>query len=58
MAGEVPKHWIAAPIKHFGRLKGGAGFPHDQQGVEGEELSFHKVNALGSCFTRRHASSE
>jgi type I restriction enzyme S subunit len=47
--GEVPKHWIAAPIKHFGRLKGGAGFPHDQQGVEGEELSFHKVNALGSA---------
>lgn len=46
--GEVPAHWLVMPIKHFGRLKGGAGFPHESQGVEGEELDFHKVNALGS----------
>lgn len=47
--GEVPAHWAIAPIKHLGWLKGGAGFPHDEQGVEGEELDFHKVNALGQA---------
>ena len=47
--GEVPGHWRASPVKHLGRLKGGAGFPHDRQGVEGEELSFHKVNALAQA---------
>lgn len=47
--GDVPGHWKAVPIKHLGRLKGGAGFPHDRQGVEGEELSFHKVNALAQA---------
>jgi type I restriction enzyme S subunit len=44
--GEVPEHWNPVPIKHLGKLKGGAGFPHDEQGLEGEELPFHKVNAL------------
>ena len=43
---EIPRNWQAVPIKHVGRLKGGAGFPHDDQGVEGEILDFHKVNAL------------
>ena len=47
--GQVPGHWSAGPIKHLGRLKGGAGFPHDKQGIEGEELSFHKVNALAQA---------
>ena len=47
--GEVPAHWRVAPIKHFGRLKGGAGFPHDAQGTQGEELHFHKVNALSKA---------
>ena len=47
--GEVPEHWTAIPIKHVGRLKGGAGFPHEKQGFEGEELSFHKVNALAQA---------
>lgn len=47
--GEVPEHWETVPIKHLGRLKGGAGFPHNEQGVEGEELSFHKVNALSQA---------
>jgi type I restriction enzyme, S subunit len=45
--GEVPAHWVIAPVKHLGRLKGGAGFPHVEQGHETEELPFHKVNALG-----------
>lgn len=47
--GDVPKHWSVVPIKHIGRLQGGAGFPHDRQGVEGEELSFYKVNALAQA---------
>jgi type I restriction enzyme S subunit len=47
--GEVPAHWMASPVKHFGRLKGGAGFPHEEQGIEGEEFDFHKVNALGQA---------
>jgi type I restriction enzyme S subunit len=47
--GEVPEGWTATPIKHLGRLKGGAGFPHEKQGVEGQELSFHKVNALAQA---------
>ena len=50
--GEMPEHWNAAPIKHFGRLKGGAGFPHEKQGQEDAELSFHKVNALGKADQR------
>ncbi len=33
-------------LKLIGRLKGGAGFPHIEQGTESSELSFHKVNAL------------
>lgn len=45
--GKIPKDWIVVPIKRLGRLKGGAGFPHNEQGVEGEELDFHKVGALG-----------
>lgn len=47
--GEVPEEWRVVPIKHLGVLKGGAGFPHDKQGVQGEELNFHKVNALGAA---------
>ena len=45
--GKVPAHWLIRPIKHVGRLKGGAGFPHSEQGVEGEELCFYKVGSLG-----------
>jgi type I restriction enzyme S subunit len=45
--GKVPAHWQVAPIKSFGWLKGGAGFPHDEQGIYGEELNFFKVAALG-----------
>ena len=45
--GKVPAHWLIRPIKHVGRLKGVAGFPHSEQGVEGEELCFYKVGSLG-----------
>ncbi len=47
--GEVPTHWEARPIKHLGRLKGGSGFPHEDQKITGEELPFFKVNALGQA---------
>ena len=35
------------PVKHIGLLKGGAGFPHSEQGVDSQELEFYKVKALG-----------
>lgn len=47
--GDIPEHWTITHIKRIGKLKGGAGFPHDKQGLEGEELSFHKVNALAQA---------
>lgn len=47
--GAVPKHWVIAPIKAFGRLKGGAGFPHNEQGIQGQELEFFKVNSLAAA---------
>lgn len=56
--GEVPEHWNPVPIKHLGKLKGGAGFPHDEQGLHGEELPFHKVNALARAVEGVIHSSE
>lgn len=47
--GEVPAHWEKKPLKRVGVFSAGVGFPHEEQGVEGEELSFHKVNALGKA---------
>lgn len=47
--GEVPKHWEVRPIKAMAMLKGGAGFPDAEQGVEKEELYFYKVAALGQA---------
>ncbi len=47
--GSLPEDWLVTPIKHFGRLKGGAGFPHHEQGMQGEELAFHKVGGLGQA---------
>ena len=44
--GAIPSNWIKQPIKYIGNLKGGAGFPHSEQGKENEEFSFHKVNAI------------
>jgi type I restriction enzyme S subunit len=48
--GLIPKSWIATPVKHIGNLKGGAGFPHEEQGVSNEDIDFHKVNALGKAY--------
>ena len=55
--GDIPQEWTATRIKHVGLLKGGAGFPHDEQGNTNELLDFHKVNALGKatdegCLTK------
>lgn len=47
--GALPVHWAVTPIKLLGRLKGGAGFPHEEQGLQGEELEFFKVNSLASA---------
>ena len=47
--GKVPAHWKMCRLKHLGRFYAGAGFPHEEQGMEDQELSFHKVNALGQA---------
>jgi len=47
--GDVPAQWVITPIKYLGNLKGGAGFPHSDQGLRDEEIPFHKVNALAQA---------
>ncbi len=44
--GDVPEHWDVRRLKDAGQLCGGAGFPHEFQGVSGEELPFYKVGDL------------
>lgn len=46
---DIPDDWLATPIRYLGKLKGGAGFPHSEQGLKTAELSFYKVNALGKA---------
>ena len=36
-------------LKHVAVIKGGAGFPHEEQGLPDEELPLYKVNALDSA---------
>ncbi|MFH1985854.1 MAG: restriction endonuclease subunit S [Pseudomonadota bacterium] len=36
-------------LKFLGRLKGGAGFPHDEQGLSNEEIPFFKVKDIGKA---------
>ena len=36
-------------LKYVARIKGGAGFPPEEQGQVGNELPFYKVNALEFC---------
>jgi type I restriction enzyme S subunit len=50
--GEIPEHWTIKRIKHIGKLRGGAGFPDQEQGLTDEEIPFHKVNALGPASSR------
>ena len=33
--GRVPEHWELRSLKQMARLDGGAGFPDDEQGVQG-----------------------
>jgi len=44
--GPIPAHWKIEKLKRCGRLKGGAGFPHDEQGVTDAEIPFYKVKHL------------
>lgn len=45
--GMVPRHWDVVALKRLGWLKGGSGFPHEEQGSQEGELEFHKVASLG-----------
>ncbi|MEA5262261.1 restriction endonuclease subunit S [Vibrio parahaemolyticus] len=47
--GDIPLGWKPMKIKHFGSLKGGAGFPHSEQGNKDQKYNFYKVNALGKA---------
>ena len=51
--GDVPEHWEARRLKDVGTLRGGAGFPHEEQNVEGEELPFYKVGDLKASLDGR-----
>jgi type I restriction enzyme S subunit len=51
--GEIPGHWEARRLKDVGTLKGGAGFPHEEQGLEDEELAFYKVGDLKASLDGR-----
>lgn len=42
--GHVPEHWEVLPFKRLGSFQGGAGFPHDEQGLGDNELPFYKVS--------------
>lgn len=44
--GDLPNNWNVRRLKEVGRLFGGAGFPHEHQNVQGEELYFYKVGDL------------
>ena len=44
--GDLPISWEVRRLKEVGRLFGGAGFPHEYQNVQGEELYFYKVGDL------------
>jgi type I restriction enzyme S subunit len=51
--GDVPEHWEARRLKDVGTLRGGAGFPHEEQGLEDEELPFYKVGDLKASVDAR-----
>jgi type I restriction enzyme S subunit len=44
--GIVPKGWHIAPIKRAAVTGAGSGFPVELQGLENEDITFLKVNAL------------
>ena len=44
---KLPVHWQMRRLKELGRLHGGAGFPHNEQGVNNEAFPFFKVGDMG-----------
>lgn len=47
--GDVPEGWEVLALKRCGTFHAGAGFPHEEQGRDDQELPFFKVNALGKA---------
>lgn len=47
--GDVPVHWTIAGLARFAKTVSGSGFPENEQGVEGADIAFYKVNALGQA---------
>ncbi|WP_417280988.1 restriction endonuclease subunit S [Celeribacter sp.] len=54
---QVPAHWQVRRLKDVGTLIGGAGFPHEFQNVQGEELYFYKVGDLAKSEDGIHLTS-
>jgi len=54
--GDVPEGWETKRLKYVGWFKGGAGFPHDDQGVSGESIPFYKVMHLGGAGNNEYLS--
>jgi len=42
----LPPYWKSLRVKWLGQLKGGAGFPHDEQGLSNEDIPFFKVKDI------------
>lgn len=55
--GDIPSEWECRRLKDCGALLAGAGFPHEFQGLEDEELSFYKVGDLSQSLDGRHMAS-
>lgn len=55
--GEIPSNWECRRLKDCGALLAGAGFPHEYQGLENEELPFYKVGDLSQSLDGRHMAS-
>jgi len=44
--GNIPSHWKLKRVREIGILKGGSGFPDDEQGLQDEEIPFYKVSDM------------
>lgn len=55
--GDIPSEWECRRLKDCGALLAGAGFPHEFQGLEDEELPFYKVGDLSQSLDGRHMAS-
>ncbi|MGB3752437.1 MAG: restriction endonuclease subunit S [Parerythrobacter sp.] len=47
--GQIPAHWNAVQLRHWGCFGAGSGFPHEFQGKAGNTFPFHKVGSLGKA---------